>query len=280
MTAAIYIPASIEDAITALAGIGQLLTAKQWERAAIVYAFTEPGTGGPRTGGNTPQLSIREFADLGITGLRDKGQVREYRKAWESAAAEVGNEDMLRIEPGDAVDMPDLPWKEHFGEPTIEVQERVARTAIVKNPELVREAIAAHPVVARVATEQVVATAKAEPTGEVGEAVTEAVAKDSGLSLRVDQHRYFGGSRSYQTDEHADRDRERMVARSYDERFRRVMREMTELALALREGRWKPLDTWTVEHAQRFFPELFREDPTPVLDQIEAFLATKREVAK
>jgi hypothetical protein len=42
----VQIPTSIDGAIDALNGIEELLTAREWERAAIVYAFTrEDGHG-------------------------------------------------------------------------------------------------------------------------------------------------------------------------------------------------------------------------------------------
>lgn len=72
------------------------------------------------------------FGRLGIRGLSEP-QVHAYRKAWESAAAKVGNDDMLKIEPGDGIESPDLSWKDHFGEPTTEVQERVA-ASVMKDP--------------------------------------------------------------------------------------------------------------------------------------------------
>ena len=47
--------------------------AKEWERSAIVYAFTYEGTGGPggnRNAGENPSaLPLAEFAALGIKGL-------------------------------------------------------------------------------------------------------------------------------------------------------------------------------------------------------------------
>ena len=36
----VHIPATIEEAKANLDGLGKLLTAKEWERAAIVYAFS------------------------------------------------------------------------------------------------------------------------------------------------------------------------------------------------------------------------------------------------
>jgi hypothetical protein len=57
------------------------------------------GTTASRRGRKTTLLPIKTFAALGITGLRDPAQVRLYRKAWESGAAKVGNDEMLDIKP-------------------------------------------------------------------------------------------------------------------------------------------------------------------------------------
>lgn len=108
----IRIPASIDEAVSSLNGVAALLTAKQWERAAIVYAFTtDEINGGPRTGRNSGQLSLREFATLGITGLRSREQVRAYRDAWQSAIDAGPAEEAV---PGQEVELPSLPWDDHF----------------------------------------------------------------------------------------------------------------------------------------------------------------------
>lgn len=83
----VAIPATIEDAVGALNGIDALLTAKGWERAAIVYAFTEPDPGAKRaqtSDGNPSKvlLSISDFAKLGIAGLATRETVAHYRKCW------------------------------------------------------------------------------------------------------------------------------------------------------------------------------------------------------
>ena len=149
----IHIPKTIEDAKTVLDGLGALLTAKQWERAAIVYAFTEEGTNGrPAKPRNTERFSPVAFAGLGITGLASDNTVRAYRKAWQSAM-EKGAPD---ITPGDVISVPDLPWKDVFGEATPVVQERVARAYIAKNPQVVAEAMKAVPAVADAAVKAVV----------------------------------------------------------------------------------------------------------------------------
>jgi hypothetical protein len=79
----VAIPATIEEAVGALTGIDALLTAKGWERAAIVYAFTAN-----QQGSQTDQrkvadrLGVNEFARLGIAGLTTKDTVAYYRSCW------------------------------------------------------------------------------------------------------------------------------------------------------------------------------------------------------
>jgi hypothetical protein len=148
----VHIPASIEEAKTSLDGLGQLLTAKQWERAAIVWAFTELGTGGPRTARNTVRLSIREFAELGIGGLRTQDQVSQYRKAWQAA---IDDGQAQPVEPGDEIELPTIPWKDVFGEPTKEVQARVFRSVLENNPKAISEAVYHRPDLMNTVADQV-----------------------------------------------------------------------------------------------------------------------------
>lgn len=88
MQAKITIPRSIKGVTDALEGIGQLVTAKEWERAALVYAVTTPGTGGPRELSKSGQLSFREFTELEIHGLRSTSSVAKYHEAWQIAVDE------------------------------------------------------------------------------------------------------------------------------------------------------------------------------------------------
>lgn len=103
------IPDDIDNAIVAMTGAGQLLTAHEWERSAIVYAFTAPG--GPR---NTPhhhpeppRVTLGTFARLGIKGLTTIKAVRRYRRIWEWG---MEQEICPEVNPGDLVIMPDEPF--------------------------------------------------------------------------------------------------------------------------------------------------------------------------
>lgn len=111
MTQTVHIPDSIEKAITALDGIGQLLKAKQWERAAIVYAFTRDGQG-ERNDLRTSDKSVRsytltDFASLGIVGLESRMTVRFYRRAWSEA---IDRGEATEVQPGQIASLPTADW--------------------------------------------------------------------------------------------------------------------------------------------------------------------------
>lgn len=109
----IHVPDSLAEAIASLNGIDGLLTAKEWERAAIVFAFTaEGGTPGPKVDrGGFTAISCREFAALGIAGLRSDQTVRRHRKAWQDA---IDRGKAVAVQPGSEVTLPDLPWGETY----------------------------------------------------------------------------------------------------------------------------------------------------------------------
>lgn len=97
----------IPDTIEGVAG---LLTARKWEKAAIVYAWTKPEvTGRPRKDGKSSKTTglygIQEFADLGLAGLRSDRTVSNYRNAWVWAIQESLAEP---VAPGDQLDLNDL----------------------------------------------------------------------------------------------------------------------------------------------------------------------------
>lgn len=106
MTDRITIPESVDSAAEQLGGLDRLVTAKEWERAAIVFAFTrnDDKGGRPTASENLTKsrevLTIIEFAGLGITGLRTQDTVRRYRTAWASTGRPTG--------PGMVVDLSGL----------------------------------------------------------------------------------------------------------------------------------------------------------------------------
>lgn len=109
----VHVPSSIDEAVSELNGLDGLLTASEWHRAAIVYAFTRDGQGKRTDLGTSSDftgsssLNVTEFAALGIAGLKSDQTVRTYRKAWQ-AAINVGK--AAEIGPGDPVEMPNAPW--------------------------------------------------------------------------------------------------------------------------------------------------------------------------
>jgi len=103
----IKIPKTREAAIAELSGLGRLIQAKKWERAAIVAAFVdvgEQGVGVSQAGKvKSDLLSPAAFAALGITGLSSKNTVQHYVENW--------LESRPRPEPGEEVNLDGLgPW--------------------------------------------------------------------------------------------------------------------------------------------------------------------------
>lgn len=134
MSKTIKIPATVEEATAQLGGLGALLTAKSWERAAIVYAFTtDEIEGGPRTGRKSRQLSLREFADLAIAGLRDRETVAWVRQAWDDA---IEDSQARAVKPGDAVTLPAREFPKH---PRTRSAVDGFAAQLRKNPDAVKE---------------------------------------------------------------------------------------------------------------------------------------------
>lgn len=80
----IVVPATLDEAVERLTALDGIVTARQWERAAIVAAHVRLGEGeGGREPSNSGQfLSARGFAELGIVGLRSTSTVTRYVNAW------------------------------------------------------------------------------------------------------------------------------------------------------------------------------------------------------
>lgn len=111
-TRRVMIPATIEEAVSHLDGLAALLTATEWERAAIVFAFTEPQQGrrtSSRTTGSPD--SIEDFAARGIKGLKSDRTVRDHRKAWEAALADGLVEP---TSPCGVYDLPTAEWSAYY----------------------------------------------------------------------------------------------------------------------------------------------------------------------
>ncbi|AMU54497.1 hypothetical protein A3O02_04305 [Mycobacteroides abscessus] len=83
--------------------MGELVTASEWKRAAIVWAFTHDG----RKTTSSLSVGINEFCGFEVSGLRSKDTVRKYRKAWKLA---IDNGFATDVKPGDLIDLPDVEW--------------------------------------------------------------------------------------------------------------------------------------------------------------------------
>lgn len=92
-----------------LGGLDRLLTARSWERAAIVWAFTTADGGRPAKLTDNRQFpcSITEFVKLNFKGLTNRETVSLYRQRWQEA---IDSGDACSVTPGDEVELPDLTW--------------------------------------------------------------------------------------------------------------------------------------------------------------------------
>ena len=95
----IHLPETIDQAIIQLTGVESLLTATEWERAAIVFTFTELAEGKGKNLNASSSISVVDFAAKGIAGLKSKDTVRRYHELW----AEHGD---TSIQPGDQAELP------------------------------------------------------------------------------------------------------------------------------------------------------------------------------
>jgi len=101
----VSIPKSVGEAQARLTDVERLLTAKEWERAAIVAAFVrlDRGNGGRKeVRTSTHFVSAREFARRGVIGLKSDRTVSFYVKAW------LGANDGNYPEPGSTVTLPTI----------------------------------------------------------------------------------------------------------------------------------------------------------------------------
>jgi hypothetical protein len=106
-------PTKADDLATEL---GELATATEWKRAAIVYARVQVGQhGGDRTKTRTDldsgKLTTEQYALLGIHGLRSKTTIRAYWRAWDNAINEGVAEP---VSLGDEVGLPDAEWADYY----------------------------------------------------------------------------------------------------------------------------------------------------------------------
>src|SRR5262245_130692 len=102
--ASIEVPGTIREATARLRAVDKLVTATEWERAAIVAAFVRlPGSGSK--GNLTSEVSSAEdFAARGINGLRSPQTVRLYVTRWLEAS------NGKYPQPGRKVKLPTAEW--------------------------------------------------------------------------------------------------------------------------------------------------------------------------
>jgi hypothetical protein len=100
MSSKVLIPRDIAGVEKSLGALGKLISAQEWERAAIVAAFVMVTPNGKGLDGH---MSAQDFAALGIVGLTTDKTVRHYFEAW---TKNVGRE---RPVPGETVDLTGLP---------------------------------------------------------------------------------------------------------------------------------------------------------------------------
>ncbi|MDB2207318.1 hypothetical protein [Mycobacteroides abscessus] len=79
--------------------MGELITASEWQKAALVYAFTYDGVN-QYAGKDLNRLSVSDFAR---TGAMSKPTIIKYRKAWKLA---IDNGFATDVKPGDLIDLP------------------------------------------------------------------------------------------------------------------------------------------------------------------------------
>ena len=168
----ITIPASLDEAITSLTGLDGLLTAKRWERAAIVWAFTRNnGPGRPVNDGNpTFTKTQAEFARLGISGLTMRETVARYREAWQ-AAIDAGQ--ARAVHPGQVTELPDMDWNDaapRLRDERPSKQDIPLRDAPADQARAVTEMLA-NPAVAAAAAPAIAQAIKASPEA-AGHAIT------------------------------------------------------------------------------------------------------------
>ena len=119
----IVIPETRAELASSMNALGGGIMLAGWATAATVYAWTEPGKGGPRTERKSAQLSLREFAELGLRGLTQLETVRHYRSRWQDAIEEGWARPVAR---GDVVALPSQDFTTsgmaHVGQATGDVE--------------------------------------------------------------------------------------------------------------------------------------------------------------
>jgi hypothetical protein len=115
------IPSDPDKADHLATELGELATAAEWKRAALVYArvrVQDSAGGDPATRAKVKgdigdqRLTPAEYALRGIHGLRSKTTIRAYYRAWDNAVVEGLAQP---VELGDEVELPDsAQWEDCY----------------------------------------------------------------------------------------------------------------------------------------------------------------------
>lgn len=140
------IPSTVEGALTELTETGQLLTATEWERAAIVAALVGPATGSGRKPEKPENgfLTLKDLAAKGIIGLRKTDTIANYRDRW------IENRPFPKL--GEKIDLDGLPiWQPWDSRTTNNPEDKPSggfratkaeiRARAARDPEFVRDVI-------------------------------------------------------------------------------------------------------------------------------------------
>src|SRR5690606_29811775 len=191
------IPSTLDEVKEHLNGLGKLVTAKEWERAAIVWAWTHDHVQGQKTCSSCSELNMTEsaFAAQGIINLSSRNSVREYRQRWQSIVDELG--DAYAVRPGDEIPPVEKPWREEKSRDDGDVDSDESTSDSVPQPsaEAVIAAIRNNPevaqqVVADADARAAVARASFEYDGDAEEMANAADPQRAEMRSDVDSMRY------------------------------------------------------------------------------------------
>lgn len=87
-----------------LKGLGELITASEWKRAALVWAFTYDAR--EKVNPTSGKCTVGELAAQRLSGL-SKNTISNYRKAWAKA---MDDGIACDVKPGDNIQLPDVEW--------------------------------------------------------------------------------------------------------------------------------------------------------------------------
>jgi hypothetical protein len=244
----IHIPRSIEEATRELNGLGALLTAKNWARAAIVYAFTREGVN-QHVGIPTGTLTISDFAKLGIVGLSQREDVGYYRAAWQTA---IDDSQAQPVEPGQNVTLPDRAWPPS---PRARDAKDVIRSTVRNHPEKIAEVLA-----------------EAEMAEPVAELLADQPGFQFGALLNEKRRTRDETVRESLSEPHREID--------YSADLRAGVNRLMPVLHAMRDSKWHPdvMEQTLITFLAQLFSEIAdgNATTTDLFDEIGAFLGAAR----